>query len=373
MANDSTQTSSAPPTARQTETVGLVVDEGVPAGVAATLVNQLAGRQAQVQVTIDRIPLDDNGGIPMVELARRYRSDNEWAIVVLITDLPMRLGTTPLVADYNTKHRVALLSLPALGAVQLANRLCGLAVPLIQHLAEPDAGTLSALLRSTKRIGSFRVPIRHVPSDSPKGDQYLALAGYGGRLQMLFGMVRSNRPWRLVPSLERATAAAAATAAFPMFYSGLWPMADMLHPARLALISVLAIGAMVTWFICYNRLWERPSGHRQRGEAVLFNASTVITLGIGVAVMYMVLFTVTMVVAVTVIDSRYLQSQLGHPAGLDAYVRIVWLACSMGIIAGALGSSFDSEEAVRHAAYSRRERERQARQRQRDDRADQIT
>ena len=222
-------------------------------------------------------------------------------------------------------------------------------------------------------MGSLRVPVRHVSSGSPKDDQYLALAGFAGRLQMLLGMVRSNRPWRLVPSLESATATAAATAAFPMFYSGLWPMADMLHPGRLVLISALAISAMVAWFICYNRLWDRPSGHRKRGEAVLFNTSTVITLAIGVAVMYVVLFSVIMVVGLTVIDGRYLQSQLGHPAGPSAYVRIVWLACSMGIIAGALGSSFDSEEAVRRAVYSRRERERQARQRQQDDRVDQIT
>jgi hypothetical protein len=155
-----------------------------------------------------------------------------------------------------------------------------------------------------------------------------------------------------------------------MFYSGLWPMAVMLHPWRLVLISALAIAAMVAWFICYNRLWDRPSSHRERGEAVLFNASTVLTLAIGVAVMYGLLYLVIMLAALSVIDSRYLQSQVGRPAGLSDYARIVWLSCSMGIIAGALGSSFDSEEAVRRAAYSRREQDRQARQRQRDDAED---
>jgi hypothetical protein len=100
----------------------------------------------------------------------------------------------------------------------------------------------------------------------------------------------------------------------------------MVHPARLVLISVLAIAAMVMWFICYNRLWDMP-----------------------------------------VIDGGYLQSQLGRAASLVDYARIVWLACSMGIVAGALGSSFDSEEAVRRAAFSRRERQRQARHRQQSD------
>ena len=93
----------------------------------------------------------------------------------------------------------------------------------------------------------------------------------------------------------------------------------------------------------------------------------VLTLAIGVTVMYVVLYLLTMLAALTVIDGGYIQSRLRRPAGLADYARIVWLACSMGIIAGALGSSFDSEEAVRRAAFRRRERERQARHRQQSD------
>jgi hypothetical protein len=61
----------------------------------------------QVRVANDPIGLDETGGIPMVHLARRYRSANHWHIAVLITELPMRLGTVPLVADYNAEHCVA--------------------------------------------------------------------------------------------------------------------------------------------------------------------------------------------------------------------------------------------------------------------------
>jgi hypothetical protein len=63
-------------------------------------------------------------------------------------------------------------------------------------------------------------------------------------------------------------------------------MAMILHPWRLALISALAIAAMVVWFVCYNSLWDRPSSGRARAETVLFNASTVLTLAIGLSVMY---------------------------------------------------------------------------------------
>jgi uncharacterized membrane protein YidH (DUF202 family) len=372
MTNHSTVPSAVPSTApRQSRIVGLVIDEGVPAKIAATLSNELPARLCrqvsddvdwQVQVVSDPIGLDESGRIPMVDLARRYRSANQWHIVVLITELPMRLGTVPLLADYNTDHCVALISLPALGAVRRRHRLCGLVVQLIEHLAQHHSG-VAADDDLAARVGSFPVRGRHIPSPAPDSDQHLAMVGIAGRLRMLVGIVRANRPWRLVPSLQGATAAAAATAAFALFYSGIWPMAVTVHPWRLTLISVLAIIVMVAWFVCYNRLWDRPSSHQQRGEALLHNVSTVLTLAIGVTVMYVVLYLMTMLAALSVIDVGYLQSQLRHPTGLVDYARIVWLACSMGIMAGALGSSFDSEEAVRRAAFSRRDRQRQARHR----------
>jgi hypothetical protein len=72
------------------------------------------------------------------------------------------------------------------------------------------------------------------------------------------------------------------------------------------------------------------------------------------------LYVLALAAALAVIDAGYLHARLGQPVGIATYATIVWLASSMGIVAGALGSSLDSEEAVRQATYSRRERERQA-------------
>lgn len=180
-----------------------------------------------------------------------------------------------------------------------------------------------------------------------------------GRLRLLAGMIWENRPWRLVPHLRGAAAAAAATAAYAVVTTSFWTMADALSPWRLTFINIIAIAALAIWLLINNNLWEKPSQPGDRRKTLLFNASTVGTLFIGVACMYVILYIVTIIAVVVVIDSAYLSSQLNHSVGLANYATIVWLASSVGMVAGALGSSFESEEAVRKATYSKRELERQ--------------
>jgi hypothetical protein len=202
MSNDSIAASTAPHSSRPSRIVGLVIDEGIPAKFAAVLAKELPVTLCQqvsndvdwqVRVANDPIGLDENGGIPIVDLSRRYRSANQWHIAMLITELPMRLGTVPLVADYNAEHCVALVSLPALGAVRLRHRLCVLRVQLIEHRTQHDTGltlppgqfTTNADL--TERLGSFVVRVRHIPSPSPDTTQHLAMVGLPGRVRMLAG------------------------------------------------------------------------------------------------------------------------------------------------------------------------------------------
>ena len=49
---------------------------------------------------------------------------------------------------------------------------------------------------------------------------------------------------------------------------------------------------------------------------------------------------------------------LERPVGLVHCAKLSWLAASLGTIAGALRSNFDSDEAIREATYSRRQHER---------------
>lgn len=364
-------------------TVGLVADPGMPAITVAAVADDLpdvldravrdgaAGRAAWRVETVDApLLLDEHGTIPMLAVGKAYRDEHGWDLVVLVTDLPRRAVTEPILVDFSTGARVAMVSLPALGGgLRLRARLRDLLIHLLGHLVADRFGIDPHAPRRTvySRIGAYvaekLAPTRHIGTPEPDIDGRLILTGLRGRFRLLRGMVHDNRPWGLVPHLAGATAAAGAAAAFGIFYSSIWNMADALPPWRLALINFFAIAAMVGWLIAYNHLWDRPSAHRHPGQAVLYNVATVLTLAIGVTTMYAMLYALSLLAAGAVIDVGYLRSQLGHPVGLADYGGLVWLACSMGIVAGALGTSLESEEAVRQATYSRREQERQARSR----------
>ncbi|MEV5719078.1 hypothetical protein AB0L41_34765 [Amycolatopsis mediterranei] len=77
-----------------------------------------------------------------------------------------------------------------------------------------------------------------------------------------------------------------ATAAYGIITTSFWKLAEALPALRLAGITVLAIVVMSGWLMVHNRLWDSPSGHDERQKALLYNASTALTLSIGVACMY---------------------------------------------------------------------------------------
>ena len=359
--------------------VGVVADPGLPAKVAAALAaHGLAEHLAaeigpQLRWVVETVsavlPVKEDGMVPLAELAAIRRRRQGWDVVVYLTDLPRRSGTQPVVADLSITHAVALISLPAVGWVRLRRCVRDVVVYLLRRLTEErreyqraDCGQPQEAARwriLPRFFGDLGLMVRETVSSHPDIDFTLTLNGWHGRARLLFGMVRDNRPWVLVPHLASATAAATAAAAVGIFYNSIWGMAEALPPWRLSLIMVSSITVMTVWLLIYNHLWERPDDHHTPAEAVIYNMSTAVTLLLGVACMYGLLYVAALAVSALVIGPGYLESQLHHQIGFRDYATLVWLASSIGVVAGALGSSLDSEEAVRKAAYSRRERERQ--------------
>ncbi|TDD07611.1 DUF2267 domain-containing protein [Saccharopolyspora terrae] len=356
-------------------TVGIIADPGVPTEIAERLAeeipDELRSRVAEevdwrVVASSEELPLGDDGAIDIAEKVEEKGSSEHWDLLVCLTDLPRIEPAGAVVADADTSSGAALASVPAIGWIRLLPYARRVVVHLVGLLAGETLGIASHRESDGYHSGAwgvFGVRIRQVRSSDENIDSNLVLPGRVGRMRLLFGMVRDNRPWWLVPGLSRAVAAAAGTAAFGVFFPSIWSLADSLAPVRLVLINLFAVAVMVGWLIVHNSLWERAGGGAAVHKTRMYNAATLLTVSIGVLCMYALLFGLTALGSATVISPEYLSGRLGHPATPLDYLGLSWLASSMGTVAGALGSSLETESAVRRATYSKRERERRARRR----------
>jgi len=347
--------------------LGLLGAPGRPTEIAEALAEDLPGLLADrvsdavswgVPVRTDPAVADVSDGVEAIDFARERLVRDGWDLAVCITDAPLRIGTRPVVADASATHGVALISLPALGAVQTRRRARDAVIRLVDGLVGEslELGERGSRrhARVSHRIASLAAPIRAVEPPDDEVDLRFVAAVVRGNVRLLGGMVRANRPWRLIVRLSRALAAATAAVGFALVTSDLWVLADALNWVRLLVLTVLSVGAVVVWLIVAHRLWEARQGRGSRQQTVLFNAATTLTLLIGAASLYAALFALTLGAAEVVIDAGVLGKALGHHAEVGDYAALAWMASSLATIAGGLGAGLESDEAVREAAYGYR-------------------
>ncbi|ABG98486.1 conserved hypothetical protein [Rhodococcus jostii RHA1] len=266
-------------------------------------------------------------------------------IVVYLTDLPRREGTLPVVADVSADHLFALISVAAVGGVHIERRIRTVTELAIAHiLGEPELMPPGA---------ARRFPCVQIED----GIRYFAPSGLR-RLRLLSGMVRANRPWRLVTGLSKVLVGAFATGAIALATDTIWLFADTMGPWRMSAATILSIVAMILWLILDHELWERPKSPEERDRSVLYNTATVATLVIGVIVLHVALFCLLLFTACLALPPELLSRILGRGVNFSDYLTLTWLLASIATIGGALGSGLEDDAAVKEAAYGVRQRQR---------------
>ncbi|WP_372698312.1 hypothetical protein [Arthrobacter sp. JSM 101049] len=343
-------------------TVGVAADPGLPLSLAHRLRERLArglrehvddGLEWRVEVEELSLPLDADGSVELTANSELVRNEHGWDYILYVTDLPKYVSGEPLVSAVNSGYGSALVVLPSLGLVhprRLGRVLVGVTRALHEAETHPgrDDDEDESLVRRTFSVDDG-------PDDSAPRHTFATVKGLFGRVAMQVGMVRSNQPFRLVPKLSSAMAAASATGAFGIFYTSIWSMADYLSTPRLLGISLLSVVVMTAWLIGSHGLLERPQGAKWRERRVTYNMATLLTVSLAVATMFVFLFVFILIGGLVVINVDYMADQLGHDAGLPEYLNVAWLSASMGIIAGAVGSGLSDADAVRKATFSNRE------------------
>ncbi len=338
--------------------VGLVAAPGAAAELAATLCDDLAAalsaqhpevawRVRAVEDGLVRPPVDD-AELVAATRARLLRED--WDLAVCLTDVPLERDRRPVVGQASPQHSVAVLSLPALGAVARRRRALQTAVGLVQALAgdgAPEDDADRAVI--SRRLRQLAVD----PAESTEGVRFTARV-LTGNLSMLVGMVRANRPWRLAIRLSRALTAAIAAGVFALVTPDIWRLADAFGAVRLSVVAVGSVVATAVTLVVGAQLWERARSRRVRKQVTLFNLATLGTVVIGVLSLYAALLALALLGALLLVVDPLFSEALGHPAGLGDRLELAWLISSLATVGGALGAGLETDEAVREAAYTYR-------------------
>lgn len=276
----------------------------------------------------------------------RYSSTD---LVIMLTDIPRHTQDTPLIAEVLPGRRVAVVSNPALGVVTTRRRLLKIFMSCTNQLL-PEGHT--APKHSLPRWGRWS-------GRTGSGRRTLHAHTFTGGARLVLGMTMTNEPLRMARKLTRALAAASATGAFGIFYSSIWQMSHHLSTARLISIGLIAIAVMVGWLLTVNGLWDRPVRGRRAQVVFYYNLSTILTLIICVGALYVLLVMGILVGGLIVIDPEFMAQVIHRPeAEFTNYLDIAWLSAAMGVVAGALGSTFDSDVDVKNMTHSQRLRSR---------------
>lgn len=350
--------------------LGLVADPDMPEQVTRRLADDLPELLSDeeiswaVEVDVDPVTAGRHNTRDILASTRDRMDQHDWDYAICLTDLPVRAGGRPVVAESDLDRDVAVVSLPALGGTQVYRRSKQVMLQMVDELTGRSGGGDNRYGLDNKLTQLIAPVQRQEHTGEHEADVRYTTTPKRGRVRLLSGMVRSNQPAQLVFGLRSALAAAVATSAFGLSSSTIWQIGDQLGVVRQIIAGVVSIALLVFWLITAHGLWEkRRNGTEQdREQVLLYNTSTVATLTIGVGVMYVGLFVINLAVALFIVPPHLLASTLGSPADFTRYLTLAWGFTTMGVIAGALGSSLESDQAVRQAAYGYREEQRRSEQ-----------
>ena len=332
-------------------TLGVIVAprlaRDVPPELAERLAEDLARRHPSVdwrtELVVDRLVEPPARLTDILEFARRRLLQSRWHLALVITDLPLRDDGKPVSRRASRTHGVALVSLPALGPLNVRARLRRALVELVDELLGRVDREADDVLRELTAENAERAAILR---------PLFITAVLFSHLRLLLGMVRANRPWRLVGRLYAALVAALAVGAYGVVTSDIWRLSIALDWWRLTVTSAVSIAITIATVIVVPGLWERTSDPRVRGQVVLFNLATATTVTLGIVSLYAVLFLLILAGAGLVTAPQTFAQAVGGDVGFADYATLAWFVASLATVGGALGSALESEDAVRAAAYS---------------------
>lgn len=287
----------------------------------------------------------------------KIKEENDWDYVIGITDLPSLSHKKVVVSEFDSQKAVSLLSLPALGILNVQRKLKRMITHHLEYLYRYDKDNTS--FESSK----LSTPaVRNITPETPieeneSTNRYIIKSYFIGWLKVILGMTYINEPWTIITNFKTLVSLAFATGTYIAIFSTPWELSIEYQPWRLIALTGFSIIGMVFWLIYAHKLWESASTKTTSHYRWLYNLTTFMTLFFITIANYGILFilltiSVSMFVPPEIFNSW---TQADEDFTVMNYINLIWLTTSLGILAGALGSTAESEDKIRSVTYSYRQ------------------
>src|SRR4051812_34441960 len=193
----------------RTVVLGLLAAPGLALDLAQRLARDLPGllrsrfrgTDWRVVVRVEPMAAASDNDVDLVDIARRRVLEEGWDMAVCLTDFPIHIGRRPVTAYASASQAVGLVSVPALGAINLYERLRYAVIGVVEGILgervddpqdSDDAGRLTRMRQRVQDLSSLDLGKPEVNED--RTIRFVAQVGLGN-LRLLIGMVHANRPW----------------------------------------------------------------------------------------------------------------------------------------------------------------------------------
>lgn len=120
---------------------------------------------------------------------------------------------------------------------------------------------------------------------------------------------------------------------------------------------IIAIFGMVGWLIYAHNLWEKRTTENQPAYRRLYNFTTILTLLILTLVNYIVVSLLLVISILIFVPMGLFETWTDVEVNVTwpDYLTLIWFTSSLGVLAGAFGSTVEEEDKIRNITYSYRQ------------------
>ena len=163
-------------------------------------------------------------------------------------------------------------------------------------------------------------------------------------IQLIGGLTRANQPWKNIFNFKRLSPLHLLQVRIFQF-SMPWELSVIYSPFRLILLMIIAILGMAGWLLYAHQLLERKTAKSQRVYRYIYNSTTLVTLSVITLMNYFILYILLIISITLFVPVDLFNSWTSAKAQFTTnYLRLIWFVASLGLLAGAMGSTVEDEE-----------------------------